>query len=116
VRTSLILGGPGHEPSKHELVAQDPAATFYSDEIRSPILVADLAEAVLELAALHLSGPIHVAGADDLSRADLAELVTGRAVRRSAAPSGRPLDCALDSSRAHGLLRTRLRGVRTVFA
>jgi dTDP-4-dehydrorhamnose reductase len=116
VRTSLILGGPGHEPSKHELVAQDPAATFYSDEIRSPILVADLAEAVLELAGLQLSGPIHVAGADDLSRADLAELVTGKAVRRSAAPPGRPLDCALDSSRAHGLLRTRLRGVRTVFA
>src|SRR5829696_9159977 len=36
VRTSLVMGGPGHEPSKHELVARDPAATFFADEIRSP--------------------------------------------------------------------------------
>jgi len=115
VRTSLIVGGPGHEPSKHELVAHDPAATFYDDEIRSPVQVGDLASALLELAALDVSGPLHVAGADDVSRADLAELVAGRPVRRAAAPPGRPLDCALDSSRARTLLRAELRGVRTVF-
>ena len=37
VRTSLIVGGPEHKPSKHELVARDLAATFYDDEIRSPM-------------------------------------------------------------------------------
>ena len=37
VRTSLIVGGPEHKPSKHELAARDPAATFYDDEIRSPV-------------------------------------------------------------------------------
>ncbi len=116
VRTSLIVGGPGHEPSKHEDVAHDPAATFYGDEIRSPVQVGDLAAALLELASLGVSGPLHVAGADDVSRAELAELVAGRPVRRDPAPPGRPLDCSLDSSRARSLLRTELRGVRTVFA
>ena len=116
VRTSLIVGGPGHAPSKHEQAALDPAITFYEDEIRSPVQVTDLAAALLELATLEVSGPLHVAGADDLSRADLAELVAGLPVRRAPAPPGRPLDCSLDSSRARALLRTELRGVRTVFA
>jgi dTDP-4-dehydrorhamnose reductase len=115
-RTSLIVGGPGHEPSKHELVALDPAATFYDDEIRSPVQVGDLAAALLELAVLDVSGPLHVAGADDVSRGELAELVAGCPVRRAPAPQGRPLNCALDSSRARMVLRTGLRGVRTVFA
>ena len=115
VRTSLIVGGPGHDPSKHELVARDPGATFYDDEIRSPVQVGDLAAAVLELAALDVSGPLNVAGDDDVSRAGLAELVAGRAVRRSHAPPDRPLDCSLDSSLARSLLHTELRGVRAVF-
>jgi dTDP-4-dehydrorhamnose reductase len=114
VRTSLIVGGPGHEPSKHELDAHDPDKTFYEDEIRSPVQVGDLAAALLELAALDASGPLHVAGADDVSRAELAELVTRQPVRRAPAPADRPLDCSLDSSRARALLRTELRGVRTV--
>ena len=116
VRTSLIVGGPGHEPSKHELVVCDPAMTFYDDEIRSPVQVGDLAAAVLELVALDVCGPLNVAGADDVSRAELAELVAGRPVRRAPAPPGRPLDCSLDSSRARGMLRVQLRGVRSVFA
>ena len=116
VRTSLIVGGPGHAPSKHELAALDPALTFYEDEIRSPVQVGDLAAALLELAQLDVSGPLNVAGADDVSRAGLAELVAGRPVRRAPAPPGRPLDCSLDSSKARALLRTELRGVRTVFS
>ena len=43
VRTSLIVGGPGHAPSKHELAARNPEATFFEDEIRSPVHVGDLA-------------------------------------------------------------------------
>ena len=88
---------------------------FYDDEIRSPVQVGDLAAAVLELAALGISGPLNVAGADDVSRAELAELVAGRSVRHAPAPPGRPLDCSLDSSRARSLLGTELRGVRAVF-
>jgi dTDP-4-dehydrorhamnose reductase len=112
VRTSLLYGGP--EPSRHELAARDPGLTFFSDEIRSPVHVADLAAALLELAALEVSGPLHVAGADAVSRAELAELIARRPVRSAPAPPDRPRDCSLDSSRARALLRTRLRGVREV--
>jgi dTDP-4-dehydrorhamnose reductase len=114
VRTSLIYGGPGVEPSRHELAARDPEFTFYEDEIRCPVQVGDLAAALVELVAADLAGPLHVAGPDRLSRADFAELVVGRPVRRAPAPAGRPHDCSLDSSRARGLLRAPLRGARTV--
>jgi dTDP-4-dehydrorhamnose reductase len=114
VRTSLIYGGA--EPSKHELAARDPSGTFFANEIRCPIQVRDLAEALLELADTDLSGPLHVAGADGLSRAEFAELVAGRPVLRAPAPESRPLDCRLDSSRAQSRIRTRLRGVLEVLA
>jgi dTDP-4-dehydrorhamnose reductase len=112
VRTSLLYGGP--EPSKHELAARDPALTFYEDEIRSPVHVVDLAAALLELAVVDVSGPLHVAGPDAVSRAAFAELIARRPVRSAPAPPDRPLDCSLDSSRAQELLRTRLRGVSDV--
>jgi dTDP-4-dehydrorhamnose reductase len=115
VRTSLIVGGPGFPSSKHELSAHDGTMTFYEDEIRSPVQVADLAAALLELAPTGLDGVLHVAGADAVSRAGLAELIAGRTVRRAPAPPGRPLDCSLESSRARAILRTELRGVRSVF-
>ena len=114
VRTSLLYGGP--EPSRHELMAQDPEATFFTNEVRCPIQVGDLAQALLELAATELSGPLHVAGADGLTRAEFAELFARRRVRTAEAPPTRPLDCRLDSSRAQAMIRTRLRGVREVLA
>ncbi len=116
VRTSLVLGGPGALPSRHELAARDPDAVFFEDELRTPVQLGDLVAALLELAELDVAGVLHVAGADGVSRAELAELVARRPVRRAAAPPGRPLDCRLDSSRARTLLRTELRGVRTVLA
>jgi len=112
VRTSLLYGG--ERPSKHELAACNPALTFFTNEIRSPVQVTDLARALLELAALDVAGPLHVAGSDAVSRAAFAELVLRGPVRSVPAPETRPLDCSLDSSRAQSLLRTRLRGVREV--
>jgi len=114
VRTSLLYGGP--KPSKHELAAHDPQASFYVNEIRSPVQVGDLAAALLELAELEVTGPLHVAGADAVSRAQFAELIARRPVRTSKAPPTRPLDCTLDSSRAQALIRRRLRGVREVLS
>jgi dTDP-4-dehydrorhamnose reductase len=116
VRTSLVVGGPEHSPSKHELAALDPERTFYEDEIRCPTQVGDLASALLELASLEVSGVLHVAGPDRVSRAELAELASGHTVARAAAPPERPLDCSLDSTRAQPLLRTRLRGARELFS
>jgi dTDP-4-dehydrorhamnose reductase len=116
VRTSQIVGGPGADPSKHELAARTPGNTFFTNELRSPIQVGDLADALLELAALDLAGTLNVAGADDVSRHELAELIAGRPLPGAPAPATRPLDCRLDSTRARALLRTRLRGVRELYA
>lgn len=111
VRTSLIYRGDGS--TRHEQLARDPAMSFYDDELRSPIQVGDLADAILELTALDVSGPLHVAGADGLSRLEFARLIEP-AARGGPRPPGRPGDCRLDSSRAAALLSTRLRGAREV--
>ena len=115
VRTSLIVAGAQQwaQPSKHELAATGPGPWF-TNEVRSPVQLTDLALALLELAELDVAGPLHVAGADGVSRAELAELIAGRPVLTAEAPLTRPLDCRLDSTRAQALIRTRLRGVREV--
>jgi dTDP-4-dehydrorhamnose reductase len=122
VRTSLIYGGAA--PSDHERRALGPSTTFYEDEVRCPVAAPDLAAALVELALerTDVRGPLHVAGADAVSRLDFARLVAaanGRdpaAVRGGRRPPGRPGDIVLDCSRARALLRTRLRGVREVLA
>lgn len=110
VRTSLILGAPG-PPLRHELAVARPGAVFYDDEVRSPVGADDLAAAVVELCALDVSGPLHVAGADDLTRHELARLIDPAAAG-APGPPDRPKACALDSSRARALLSTELRGAR----
>jgi dTDP-4-dehydrorhamnose reductase len=112
VRTSLVYGGP--QPSRHEVAAVTPGNVFYTDEIRSPVKLRDLTRALLELAALDVGGVLHVAGADAVSRHEFAELVARRPLPGAPAPDDRPRYCALDSSRAQAMIRTRLRGVREV--
>ena len=127
VRTSLLIGGPGHAPSPHETRALavgrgERQMTFFTDEVRSPIQVDDLAAALLELAAQEGGGPLHVGGADDVSRLGLAELVVAAAgldaslLRGAPAPADRPRHCPLDSGLAIARLQTRLRGAREVYA
>jgi dTDP-4-dehydrorhamnose reductase len=124
VRTSLILG----EGSKQIQLCRDALAgraALFTDEIRCPIDVTDLAAAVRELIASDYAGPLNVAGPDPVSRADIGLLVARRegldpgAVKTTtSAASGllRPTDVRLDVTRAAGLLRTRLRGVRELLA
>jgi dTDP-4-dehydrorhamnose reductase len=117
VRTSLMYGAA--EPGPQERMAADPQARFFTDELRSPVQVGDLAAALLELAASDEAGILHAAGADALSRYDFARLLAPdpeRVASGTIAGSGlvRPRDCALSSERAAGLLRTRLRGAREV--
>jgi dTDP-4-dehydrorhamnose reductase len=128
VRASLIYGGP--DPSRHERLALEAARgeldmAFFTDELRCPVPVSDLGAALLELAESDVSGVLHVAGADAVSRYDFACLVaraSGLSSERirsaSIAGSGerRPANCSLDSSRARSLLETRLRGAREVLA
>jgi dTDP-4-dehydrorhamnose reductase len=116
VRTSLIYGGRSRPDAAPDRMALDPRAVHYTDELRNPILVDDLAAALVELCDLDVAGPLHVAGADGLSRWELACLLAGRRVRGAPAPPGRPRDCRLDSGPARHLLRTPLPGVRSVMA
>jgi dTDP-4-dehydrorhamnose reductase len=123
VRTSLLYGGS--QPSRHERLAHEAAdgrgdMTFFENELRSPVLVGELASALLELAAREERGILHVAGSDTVSRYQFACLLarahglSGERIRRSRlGGSGpvRPANCALDSSRARALLRVRLHGV-----
>jgi dTDP-4-dehydrorhamnose reductase len=127
VRTSLLVGGPGHEPSPHEARALAAARgesdlAFFADEIRSPIQVDDLARALLDLAATDARGPLHLGGPDAVSRLELAQLVAAAAgldpttLRGRPAPADRPRFCPLDSGRALALLRVAPpRGVRELY-
>jgi dTDP-4-dehydrorhamnose reductase len=115
VRTSLIYGGM--EPGPQERLAAR-GLQFFVDEIRSPVQVGDLAEALLEVLTLELPGPLHLAGADDLSRFDFAVLLGADPERIEPAHTTRDRapDVSLDSSRAAGLLQTRLRGAYEVLS
>jgi dTDP-4-dehydrorhamnose reductase len=121
VRTSLIYGGERPSRAEQAALEHEEGAVFFDDELRSPVLISDLAAALLELLEADVGGFLHVAGADVVSRYRLACLFAEahgrspeRITRGTIAASGlvRPTNCALDSSRARGLLRTRLRGVR----
>ena len=118
VRTSVLYGKA--EPGPQERLAFSDV-DFYVDEIRCPTLVGELAAALLELAQLDVSGPLHVAAPDAVSRYELARRLRAAhgldpdAVRGVPSPrSGRARNVALDSSRAAALLGSRLRGLREV--
>jgi len=124
VRTSLILGdGNGaHEHLTRALIAGRVRGALYTDDIRMPVHVDDLAAALLELAAGDLAGVLNVAGADPMSRYDLGVLVARRegldpaAIPAARTPPGRPADVRLVIDRARRLLTIRLRGAREFLA
>lgn len=114
VRTSLLLGGPS-SPGKIETAVADPASTFWTDVWRSPTSADDLAAALVELVESDLTGVLHVCGPDEVSRAELAEVVAGRAVRTGPAPAGVPRDNRMDCAQAATVLRTPIRGLRALW-
>jgi dTDP-4-dehydrorhamnose reductase len=122
-RTSLIIGDGDspHERLVHALASGAKAAVLFTDEVRCPVHVSDLAAALLELAASPHAGVCHVAGADAISRYDLGQLIAARdGLDQAALPaglraaSGLPgaIDVRLDSTRTQARLAIRLRGAR----
>jgi dTDP-4-dehydrorhamnose reductase len=125
-RTSLIYGGA--TPGPHEQLVLDTLdgradVAFFTDELRCPIAVGDLAAALLELAATDRAGRLHIAGAETVSRYEFARLIAAahghdparlRGASSAESDVRRPRNCALDSRLARQLLQTRLRGVREV--
>jgi dTDP-4-dehydrorhamnose reductase len=114
-RTSLIYGGL--EPGPQERLAAE-GTRFFEDEIRSPVHVGDLAEALLEVVGMDVPGPLHLGGWDDVSRFDFAVLLGANPARieRARTPPERAPDLSLDSGRAAALLQTRLRGAYEVLS
>lgn len=80
VRTSLIYS-PLHEPpGRHELLAMAAAngtnpMNFFHDEIRCPVLVDELAQALLILIGQPHRGPLHLVGHDAVSRFEFAQRI-----------------------------------------
>ncbi|SOE15832.1 dTDP-4-dehydrorhamnose reductase [Streptomyces sp. 2323.1] len=122
-RTSLIIGDGGsvHEAFVHDLATGRRNGVLFTDDIRCPVHVTDLARAVLELAAGDHAGVCHLAGADAVSRHELGVLIADRDALDASlltagyrADTGSPgaLDVRVDSSRTQRTLRTTLRGAR----
>jgi dTDP-4-dehydrorhamnose reductase len=122
-RTSLIIGKgeSRHEKHVHALAAGAAAGALFTDDVRCPVHVTDLASALLELAASPYSGIHHVAGRDAVSRHELGVLIARRdGLDHNALPAGQradaglpgPLYVRLNSARTQARLRTRLRGAR----
>ncbi len=115
VRTSLIYGGA--EPGPQERLVRE-ATRFFVDELRSPVQVTDLATAIVELLSHDVVGPLHLAGADDVSRYDFAVLLGADPARIEGVPTtpDRCPNVTLDSSYGTRLLGVRLRGVYEVLS
>jgi dTDP-4-dehydrorhamnose reductase len=111
-RTSLIYGIPD---GPQERLARE-GTRFFVDELRSPVHVDDLAGAVLELLDLEFPGPLHLGGADDVTRFEFAVLLGAdeTQIERAQTLPDRAPDVTLDSSQAAALLTTRLRGAHEV--
>jgi len=127
VRTSQLLGEPDDlgQPQLDVVAAAtgDQPFTFFTDEFRCPALAIDVARGVLALArdtagragaAAAVSGPLHLAGPEALSRIELARRIArqlgldpDRLVSASQADAGvagtRPGRVVLDSSAAAAL-------------
>jgi dTDP-4-dehydrorhamnose reductase len=125
VRTSLIVGDVASAQEALCRSALAGRATLFSDEIRCPVAVGDLAAAVLELTDGDRPGLINVAGPEAVSRVELGRLV---AAHYGLDPSGIPVGTAaaaglvrpgrvvLDVTLAGTVLTTRLRPVGEVYA
>ena len=120
-RTSLIIGDGQsvHERAVHKFAAEPGAGVLFTDDIRCPVHVADLAAALMELASGEASGIHHLGGSEALSRHELGVLIARRdglddsrlptGLRADSALPG-ALDVRLDSRATQRKLRTTLRG------
>lgn len=126
VRTSLIYSPLSMPPSRHEQLALDAAAglndmAFFVDEMRCPVLVDELANALLILVGQKHRGPLHLVGAHPISRYDFATKIVnargGDSTKLQASSIAtmrlqRPARLILKSSYSHPAWR--LRGVHEV--
>lgn len=126
VRTSLLytLGADDRQLRlARDLVEGRAAGALFTDEMRCPSLVDDVAAALVELAGLPYAGALHVAGDEAVSRhAFAARLLRAHGVdpaglpaaRSADQPVRRPRNCALSTERMQRVLTARVRGLGEV--
>lgn len=118
IRTSLLLSlNPMDERTlflKKQL-EMNRKTVYFTDEYRCPVIVQELAAAILEILELDFTGIINIAGPERMSRyelsrklADYLGLNPDYIIPGLSSESGnvRPLDCSLDTSLSRRLLRT----------
>jgi dTDP-4-dehydrorhamnose reductase len=127
IRPSLIMGLPVFESGNSFLwrlvqsLRSGTKSGFPSSEFRSPVDVITLSRAVMEIASLVYTGPLHLAGNDRLSRYDIgrriasvlgypAELIVDKEPEVKTGRALRPSDASLDNTRAKSLLKTPMKG------
>lgn len=127
VRTSLIIGDgdSGHETRIHAIANGEVHGGLFTDDVRCPVHVADLASALREVAVSDHCGVLHVAGTDPISRFRLGQLVARRdgldpttipATLRADSGIPGPFDVRLRTAATQALLTTRLRGAEEFLA
>ncbi|MEU4110983.1 sugar nucleotide-binding protein [Streptomyces sp. NPDC027717] len=122
-RTSLIIGHgrSEHERMVHALAAGTRDGALFTDDVRCPVHVGDLAAALWELTLSDAAGVFHLAGPDAVTRHELGTLIAQRdGIDASLLPTGRRADSGLpgglcvrlDSRVTQNRLAVRLRGAR----
>ncbi len=124
IRTSLNGGVSAagnrafNEQLRQSLLAAGQGMTLFTDEFRCPIPAVETARAVWELAHKNCAGLYHLAGAEKLSRWQIAQALLSRwgeagdkirpGLAKDFAGPPRALDTSLDISKIQGVLSTPL--------
>ena len=121
VRTSLVCRLDPPDPATHWVVdslRSGQQITLFTDEVRCPIWLEDLADALLELATNDFSGVLNVSGPQALNRYEMGVHLARchgldpAGIRPGLSSQGairRPRNLTLDTSLARQVLRTPLR-------
>lgn len=121
VRTSLIYGLEEMDHGTRWMAAalsQGEPVTLFNDQIRNPIWVNSLCQAILELAENAYTGILNVAGSQALSRADFAlklldfwQVQPRHSLKIGPSTGNWSLNCELNLDRATAVLQTPLPGI-----
>jgi len=113
------VGGACFMSTMLDKLNRNQTVQTYVDQFRSPGLVQNMAEALLELSRNDFSGVLHIAGTTRLSREELARqaaecagldvnLLQPISMHDHAMLALRPTDVSLDTAKARSILRTPL--------
>jgi dTDP-4-dehydrorhamnose reductase len=124
VRTSLIYGLQRMDHGTRWMaaaLAKGEPVTLFSNQVRNPVWVNSLCQAILELAEHEYIGILNVAGGQTLTRAEFAlklldfwDVQPRDNLKVEPSSGSWPLDCALSLDRATAVLKTPLPGVAEV--